>query len=651
MNKWFGIILLMCHIVSAPAQTPMNLDSLLKLLPKAGKDTNSVLLYINIGQQYESNEPDIAKKYYRMANQVSKEIGYKQGEIKFIANYGFILNMEGHFDSSLALNKYAITIARKLGNPILLGKMLFNTGNSYRELGNYEDATRCYLEGGALMDRLGNDEISAQTNDMLQLLYKEMGLYEKAIQYGEKSLALSRKSNNPRFLESSLSNLAMSYTLTNQFGKARALFTEALQISKKTGDQHTEMTQMLNLANIHLQLDEYDKLRPYYERALILSRKLKSYTSESTALRGLGIYHMSQKEYPKAKSLLEQSLKIADTYHLKLEKRKILESLSSALFALHDMKSAERLLRLSSVIGDSILGETVHNKVVELEKKFETKQKEAQIKQLEAEKKLQSLSIKQKTTLNYFLMAGAVALLIISLLAYRNYSHKQKLQQQRIADLETEKQLTAAEAVLKGEEQERTRLAKDLHDGLGGMLSGIKFSFLTMKGNLVMTPDNAQAFERSMDMLDSSIKEMRRVAHNMMPEVLVKFGLDAALQDFCHDINQSGVLQVSYQSIGMENITIERNISITVYRIVQELIANTIKHASASSAIVQVSKEGDRMNVTVEDDGKGFDIAILQTARGIGWSNIQSRIAYLKGTLDVQSEPGNGTSVHIELSA
>ena len=188
--------------------------------------------------------------------------------------------------------------------------------------------------------------------------------------------------------------------------------------------------------------------------------------------------------------------------------------------------------------------------VSQLEKKYESEKKDKQII-------LQQSAIQKSTFLNYTLVGSAAILLIISLLTYRNYKQKQKLQQQRISELETHQQLTATEAVLKGEEQERTRLAKDLHDGLGGMLSGIKYSFNTMKGNLIMTPDNAQAFERSMDMLDSSIKEMRRVAHNMMPESLVKFGLDTALKDFCNDINQSGALEISYQSIGLENEMIE----------------------------------------------------------------------------------------------
>jgi two-component system NarL family sensor kinase len=170
-----------------------------------------------------------------------------------------------------------------------------------------------------------------------------------------------------------------------------------------------------------------------------------------------------------------------------------------------------------------------------------------------------------------------------------------------------------------------------------------------MKGNQIMTPENTQAFQRSMDMLDSSIMEMRRVAHNMMPEALVKFGLDTALKDFCNDINQSGALKVVYQSLGLENAIIDQTIAITIYRIVQELVTNTMKHAAATTAIVQVTKTDGLLSVTVEDDGKGFDTSILQQSKGIGWSNIQNRIDFLKGKLDINSTPGKGVSVLIEL--
>jgi two-component system NarL family sensor kinase len=265
---------------------------------------------------------------------------------------------------------------------------------------------------------------------------------------------------------------------------------------------------------------------------------------------------------------------------------------------------------------------------------------------------LQRAQLKQKSTLNYLLIAGAAALLLISLLSYGNYKHRQKLQQVKIDELETEKLLTATAAVLKGEEQERSRLAKDLHDGLGGMLSGIKHSLSSMKENLIMTPDNAQAFERSIDMLNSSISEMRRVAHNMMPEMLVKYGLDTALKEFCSEMKASGAVNINYQAIGMDNANIDQTVSVTIYRIAQELINNAIKHGKANDVLVQLHlhQQEKLLALTVEDDGIGFDVNSLKESKGIGWRNIQSRVNFLQGKSDVRSEPGNGTSIMIEIN-
>ena len=230
----------------------------------------------------------------------------------------------------------------------------------------------------------------------------------------------------------------------------------------------------------------------------------------------------------------------------------------------------------------------------------------------------------------------------------RNYRHRQQLQHQRIIELEKEKQLLATEAVLKGQEEERSRLAKDLHDGLGGMLSGVKYSFSTMKENLIMTPANMQGFERGLDMLDASINELRRVAHSMMPDALMKYGLNAALKDFCTGITGSGVIKVVYQSYGIDDLQIEQAASVTLYRIIQELLNNVIRHAGATKAVVQVNKEGSKILVTVEDDGKGFDTKMLKESNGIGWINIQNRLDYLKAKFDVHSAPDKGTSINFE---
>lgn len=329
--------------------------------------------------------------------------------------------------------------------------------------------------------------------------------------------------------------------------------------------------------------------------------------------------------------------------------RDILLLLSDIALAQHDLNAYESYRKQGDIVADSLLNEELNRNTQEMETRYGKEKNEMKIRELENKQQIQAYSIRQKNLLNILLVTGILAVILISVLAYRNNKQYQKLQQRRIQELETEQQLSAAEAVMKGEEQERTRLAKDLHDGLGGMLSGIKFSFQHMKENLVMTPENQQAFERSVDMLDSSISELRRVAHNMMPEVLLKFGLDKALQDFCNDINRSGVVHISYQSLNLEGKTIAQTTAINLYRIVQELISNILRHAAAREAIVQISYEETGMTLTVEDDGKGFNADDPANQAGAGWLNIRSRIGYMKGKLDIRSTPGKGTSVQIEV--
>ncbi len=649
MLKILTTIFATSALIVAQGQAVMNLDSLLKLVPRAKEDTNKVLLYINIGQQYESNHPELAKQYYREAGALSKAVNYPAGIIKYINNYTFVLNMQGRFDSSLLLNKQAVEISRQTKDSVNLGKTLFNTGTSYRNMGDFQSAIHYYEEGKKVFERHGNEEIQAISNDILQLLYYSLGQFDRAIQYGTAAVEYLRKVQNLPFLATAASNLGISYSRKREFDKAKALFNETYSIGVKIDDLNAQGTSLLNLGDIEMQQSHYGELEKYFNKAQKIFTELGAKESLVISYRGLAIYHMFQRNYPTAAKYGEQALALASELNLATEKRKTLETLSSVYIAMQQIEKGEEYLRMSTRIGDSLLNETVQKNTLEIEKKFEAEKKEAQIKALTANQKVQQLSIERKSLINKILFAAAVVTVIIFLLSYRTYKQKQKIQEQRISELEAEKKLAATEAVLKGEEQERTRLAKDLHDGLGGMLSGIKYSFSTMKGNLIMTPENARAFERSMDMLDSSIKEMRRVAHNMMPEALVKFGLDTALRDFCNDINQSGALTVNYQSIGMENITLDQTTSITIYRIAQELLNNTMKHAAAKNAIVQLSHSGDTVSLTVEDDGKGFDTSILRGAGGIGWTNIQTRVEYLKGKTDIQSAPQKGTSIHIEV--
>lgn len=150
-------------------------------------------------------------------------------------------------------------------------------------------------------------------------------------------------------------------------------------------------------------------------------------------------------------------------------------------------------------------------------------------------------------------------------------------------------------------------------------------------------------------MLDESISELRRIAHNLMPEAIMKFGLIAALKDFCHSINQGGAILLTFQCFNLTEGAIPLKISSVIFRMIQELIQNILKHAAAQNALIQIVGRENDLSLTVEDDGPGFSLEILENKKGIGFINIKNRVIYLNGTLDIASSPGKGTSINIEL--
>lgn len=479
--------------------------------------------------------------------------------------------------------------------------------------------------------------------------YYNLGKYETALTYCNKAYTKSMAWGTPPAQMSAAINYGRVLMKLKQPEKAAFYFEKCKAIADSVGDYYFQSNYYQIAGNFKYDDKKYSEALADFSRGLPLIKLTNAPYDIASCYIWMGICNTGVKNFTAARKYLDSAYSLARQYEYPHQLKNIYLNRYHLEKEQRNYSAAINYLDSFNVLNDSIQHRADGDRIEFLDAKYQAEKRDAEINQLQSDREIQRLNIQRKNTVAYILAGVILIAIIITLLLYRNFKQKQKLQQQRIGELETQQQLTATEAVLKGEEQERTRLAKDLHDGLGGMLSGIKYSLNTMKGNLIMTPDNAQAFERSMDMLDSSIKEMRRVAHNMMPEALVKFGLDTALKDFCNDINRSGALRVNYQSIGMEG-EIEQTTAITIYRIVQELLNNVIKHAAARNAIVQVSKTNGDISITVEDDGKGFDTAILRGAQGIGWHNIQSRVEYLKGKLDVQSAPGKGTSVMVEIN-
>lgn len=637
------------------AQDFYDRDSLWRVFERSKPDTNRVHLYIQLGQQYETNHPDSALLLYEQALKLSQQLNYTRGIISYYTNATYVYNVLGRYDTSLILNLRSVEIARAFGDPERLGACLGNTAASYMSLKEYEQAIEYFIQTTAIYEKLGDQNKLSTLYSNLAIVYRETGNYEKALEFGERSLTLARQVNNIFSITSSLINLSVALSSTGQTDKSIALLEEARVLAKKSNNDYSILIIALNLNDAYNRAGKFDKTKSYCEEALALAKKLDDRESLAIALRGMGMYYFNSGVADKAEEFAKQSLEQALRYGFKEDIGKAYSLLAEVSILKKEFRQNIIYSFKSDSMRNVLLNESIARNIQELEAKYQSAKKEQQINDLKQEAEIKDLSIKQNRLLNLILIGSLLAILVIGLLARRTYQQKRKilerenaLNQSRIAELEKEKQLMASEAVIKGQDEERGRLAKDLHDGLGGLLSGVKFSLANMKSTVILDADSALVFERSLDMLDHSISELRRVAHNMMPEVLVKFGLSEALKSYCDRMRESQIFKIDFQSIGMDE-RLSSNTEIFVYRIVQELLNNTAKHAKATHVLVQLARQNSEVSITVEDNGIGFANPKVDHVSGIGWTNIRSRVDYLKGKLDVQSSPGQGTSVHITI--
>jgi two-component system NarL family sensor kinase len=652
MIKIIALIFSCLLCLQVQAQSSAVIDSLKRNIDNfSAQDSfrvKAIYQYLRATLYNSSNNKPYITEMLALSRRINFSYGIRKGlsmSVKYYGDRGDFQQSFLYADSLTLFLKNDSSYAAKRE----MGILYWDMANNYNYIGDYYKSIEYYLLAIRVFEKFNDKKYLCSLYGNLSSIYTHTADTAKSLEYIKKALVIAEASTDDDLKCRTLMNYANELLNKKQFSAAQEVLIEAEPIVLRLQNTAYSEYFFYMKGDLALHQKEFTTAITYLRKSLQLA-KIDNDAHQITGVMSLMFECFNaMNNLSDSKIYLDSTLLLAEQAGLKMRRREVYDGLAVWYEKKGDYRNSNKYLKKSMALKDSILSDENNKRIVSLEMRYQVASKETEIQNLKTEKELQQLSIQQKNILNYILIGTALTMLIIALLSYRNYRQKQKLQQQRINELETEKQLTATEAVLKGEEQERSRLAKDLHDGLGGMLSGIKYSFNAMKENLVMTPENHQAFERSIDMLDSSIQEMRRVAHNMMPESLVRFGLDTALKDFCNDINQSGALQVNYQSIDMNNVQLEQTAAITVYRIVQELLHNTLKHAAAKTAIVQVTKTGNQLSITVEDDGKGFDPAIVTHARGIGWSNIQHRVDFLKGTLDLDSQPGRGTSIHIEL--
>ncbi len=639
------LLIVVFSVANVFSQNPVA-DSLLKSLPFEKNDSLRIVMLRDIGYSYEQTNADKSSVYYLQAMASAKKINNNYQYLAALMDYGRLHVIIGKYDSAIAILQSMLSQTNPQTGYKLKGGALANLGNIYLHQSMYGEAQNYYLKAINLFEKNNDEQRLVKVYGNISGVFCDLKQLDNAILYAQKMLAIATKNNDKENKVTALNNLSNAYDRLNDYEKVDSLLNKALPVAIELDNPFYLFNIYFNLGTNYIELKNYDEAIVQIEKAVTLGRTLSNKEELGLPLSQLGRVYSIKNNFVKAVPFLKEAEQILTGSKRRYDLRELYLVIAETEKKMGNDDEAYDYLFKYAELKDTIYNEATSAKIAELEINYQTAKKEKDILQLQQQAKNKADSIQKTKTIAYILLGSLLTLLLISFLSYRTYKQKQQLQQQQIKQLENEKLLLATESILKGQEDERSRLAQDLHDGLGGMLSGVKLTLSAMKGNIILPEESGRLFTKAFEQLDSSIGEMRRVAHNMMPEALVNLGLQQALMDYCDGINAANGLNINCEFHGLEN-RLKNTTEIIVYRIVQELLNNIIKHAYAGNVLVQVIKNEKELNITVEDNGIGFNKEESFIKKGAGLKNIQSRVDYLKGELDIKSIPGKGTSVHI----
>jgi len=298
-----------------------------------------------------------------------------------------------------------------------------------------------------------------------------------------------------------------------------------------------------------------------------------------------------------------------------------------------DHEAAYSLLMVHDSLDNANWNENTRREIIEYEAKYEAAQKDLTIERS-----------KSQRNLAYLLTAGLLS--IAGFFLYR-YRKNQKLTSAKIENLEKQQKLMALDYMVQGQEEERRRIAQDLHDGLGGLLASARLQIQKVEKE-IQKLGQMKLLTKAESMIDDAHMEVRRISHDMMPGALMDLGLVDAVEDLVEKTNLNSQVKISL-TVPTERLVLDDKISINLYRAIQELINNTVKHASAEKVQLEISKYERGISIKYEDDGVGFDYDAAKRNGGIGLESVESRVSYLGGTCVVSSQIGNGSRYKIEI--
>lgn len=529
-----------------------------------------------------------------------------------------------HYDSSLSLIDQANDYVHLAGVYFAVGDYVSASENLYIAL-----------------DLLKRSPVSGQMQ--YPIIYRLLGRINFRIRQDEKALfyfnlgeVIARRDDYKNLLAFILLSKGEYYTSLHKTDSAEECLNEAASIAVKINRLDIKAEANEGLGKNSIEAKDYSKAVRYLQLVVNDYRHIDTtIVIDASYYLAEAMYRM--KKYNDAETILGAALKAATRRRLKDNALKGYATLAAVYKATGQYAKAMESMEQLNALKDSLVSADKAEAIDIMEIKYQTAQKDKQLANSQLLIALQNSEIARKD-MWMFIIAGIVLLLLLaSAGAYLHTLNRQR-------HLEKENKIVALKAAIQGGDVERARLARELHDGVGGMLSTAMIRLSAVWNNSAVAAFTESEYTEAMNILHEVGDEIRKTAHNLMPAALIQQSLPDAIAAYCNSLKLKQ-LKVRFQHYGLFD-DLSQDYKLNIYRIIQELIKNIIQHAKAENAFVQLIRHEDTLIVSVEDDGVGF--VEKECSKGQGLYNIKSRVRSIDGQFTLESKPGCGTSVFIE---
>ncbi len=534
-----------------------------------------------------------------------------------------------------------------------IAKSYFKLGEFYQYRKNdLEKAFQNYLIARQYFVRVSDfdyikyiDEFVADRNISLGFFEEGLNLYEELISY------YSAKGDS--------ASVAVMYHKCSKAAKQRGDieaqigYQNKLSAYKSNAGTSLILSMMIDKIENYIQLKERDSaLITAIETAKIASRTDNNQVL-SKVFYFIGILNFKANDKDKTLKYLEKSLEIMPATLYNQDKKDLYFGMAQAYEKFGEKEKALKYYKEYSLLNDSILNHARLSVINEMAQKFNLMENKKKVSDIAFEKESALIKNTRQSRLLYFVSAWVLLLLLFIYFIIRFYVQKintekiineqqHQIDVQKIQDLENKIKINSMQSMILGEEKERERIAKDLHDSLGGLLSTVKLQFDNVKAKMNGSINTTQ-YDKATQLLDTAVNEVRTISKNLQPAALKRYGLVASINDLISRFRGENMPEIFFQHYELPE-QIDELVAVSIYRVIQELLNNSIKYANAKEILIQLNGEPDAISIQYEDDGNGFDLATIPK-KGMGMENINSRINYLKGSISIDSVPNEGISV------